>query len=81
MQCERCSEIFHGKRNDRAIAHTNEPHSVRKCPERPPPINEGVTEQQWAMIDNVKKPRTDTEKWNEIWRILFPFGDLPDHPC
>jgi hypothetical protein len=46
-------------------------------------LKEGISDAQWASLDRKKKNQgaSNTEKWNEIWAILFPRIPIPATPC
>ena len=56
------------------------------CPRGDPSLKEGVSDAQWAALDaqNRKTNRNQgshrTEKWTDIWRVLFP-GEAAPTPC
>lgn len=91
VQCERCSQIFRGSRADRAAALGT--HRRGQCPENQPLLSEGISDELWVRIENMprngkikesraEEPKTNVEKWYEIWNILFPPPVLPPaHPC
>ena len=49
-------------------------------------MGEGLSDWKWARIEDIKKlpkeskPRTNVEKWNMIWVIIFPKLPKPDNP-
>ncbi|CZR54039.1 uncharacterized protein PAC_03922 [Phialocephala subalpina] len=84
VQCERCSHIFEGS-PDQRVADLNT-HRREGCGKNLASVNEGVTDLQWNHIKaktRGKKPGgksapiAEVQKWNEIWRVLFPGDQCP----
>jgi len=56
------------------------------CPRGDPSLKEGISDAQWASLDaqsrktNKSQESHRTEKWTEIWIVLFPGKDVPT-PC
>jgi uncharacterized membrane protein len=55
-------------------------------------MKEGISDAQWTSLDEKKqgkkskaaaeeKPKSEVDKWNDIWTILFPNIPLPATPC
>ena len=55
-------------------------------------MKEGISDSQWANLDEKKqgrkgkgaaeeKPKSEVDKWNDIWMVLFPNVALPSTPC
>jgi hypothetical protein len=55
-------------------------------------MKEGISEAHWTGLSEEKHsregkaamtelPKSDVEKWNDIWRILFPELPTPATPC
>lgn len=40
-----------------------------------------MTQKQSEIINKRITGKTESDKWNFIFRTLFPHGDLPDSPC
>jgi hypothetical protein len=62
------------------------------CLRNPSSLKEGISEAQWASLDEKRhskknkgspseRPKTNVEKWNDIWVILFPDIPVPNSPC
>jgi hypothetical protein len=94
VQCDRCCRIFKFKSNDRSSAVTElEQHRQLDdaCPKNPQSMKEGISDAQWARLEEksskkgkssgMEKPKSDLDKWNDIWRILFPGRNPPSTPC
>jgi len=57
-----------------------------QCNLRDPSLKEGISDDQWVLLDKKKSIRKDqefssVEKWYEIWVILFPELSKPETPC
>jgi hypothetical protein len=68
---------------DNLASHRQEDIS---CPRGDPSLKEGISDAQWATLDapnhkTIKNQESHrTEKWVEIWIVLFPGEDAPT-PC
>ena len=87
VQCGRCFQTFPGQ--DRAALLVALQHHSRydtQCTLRDPSLKEGISDDQWALLDKKKSIKKDqefssVEKWYEIWVILFPELSKPETPC
>jgi hypothetical protein len=87
VQCGRCFQTFTGP--DRAVllvALQNHSRHDTPCTLRDPSLKEGISDDQWTLLDKKKSVRKDqefssVEKWYEIWAILFPELSKPETPC
>ncbi|RYO83101.1 hypothetical protein DL764_009507 [Monosporascus ibericus] len=75
----------HGK--DRAESHaelTKHSQLEDACRRGNPELKQGITAEQWALLkggSGKKRPRVSpVERWWEIWDIIFPGKQRPDHP-
>jgi len=87
--------IFKVKANDRAAAVLElERHRQLNegCPRNSPDMKEGMSEAQWANMSEkrsnkkgkssiAEEPKSEVEKWMEMWRVLFPNLAPPATPC
>jgi len=87
--------IFKAKGKDRAADVLElERHRQldERCPRNSPEMKEGISEVQWANMDekrlnkkgkssNLEEPKSDVERWMDIWRVLFPELTPPTTPC
>jgi hypothetical protein len=92
VQCEKCPLLITAPQDDRQLAYQTHRFNPAGCDNTPPVVSEGITELQWAQIDDFqKKSRSEATsrklqlnvvKWNNVWKVLFPDheGD-PPHPC
>ena len=68
---------------DELVAHRQ---AEASCPRGDPSLKEGISDAQWASLDaqsrrtNKSQESHRTEKWVEIWVILFPGKEAPT-PC
>jgi hypothetical protein len=83
-QCDKCYKIFDAP--IQLIAH----RKSAQCQLQPDELKEGIDDDQWPKIEELFKVRrgkivvedkSDTEKWFDMWRILYPGIPLPEHPC
>jgi hypothetical protein len=62
------------------------------CPKRPSSMKEGISDAQWTNLIEEKQsrkgkaattqlPKSDVDKWKDIWEILFPHLPVPNTPC
>lgn len=78
--CIRCSEVF--PLQSELMEHLR---SDVPCPKKeavPNPV--GITEDQAQELKRKKRPgsnQTDVERWNEMYKILFPDDNHIPHPC
>lgn len=78
--CKRCWKIF--DTNELKDQHTTVPANqiCEAVPGEPP---EGVTPNQVSELRSRGKPYSklsESERWNEIFRLLFPGANIPS-PC
>ena len=83
-QCDKCYKIFDAP--IQLIAH----RKVAQCQLQPDELKEGIDDDQWPKIEElfrvkrgkiIVEDKSDTEKWFDMWRILYPGIPLPEHPC
>jgi hypothetical protein len=87
VQCGRCFQTFTGP--DRAallVALQDHSRHDTPCNLRDPSLKEGISDDQWVLLDKKKSIRKDqelssVEKWYEIWAVLFPELSKPETPC
>lgn len=95
VQCFKCAQIFSGKPEHRAAdleAHQIAPEQCQLNSERVA-LREGISSAQWVRITSViknvnnsqrsrpAKPKTNVDKWMEIWDVLFSKETRPETPC
>ncbi|RYP41614.1 hypothetical protein DL768_010461 [Monosporascus sp. mg162] len=87
VQCDRCYMVFSRKGKDRAESHaelTKHNQLEDACKRGNPELKQGITAEQWAHLkggSGKKRPKVSpVERWWEIWDIIFPGKQRPDHP-
>lgn len=95
VQCFKCAQVFSGKPVDRVAdleAHHIAPEQCQLNPQREA-LREGISSAQWVRIADViknvnssqgsrpAKPKTNVDKWMEIWDVLFLNEARPETPC
>ncbi|RYP71834.1 hypothetical protein DL771_004546 [Monosporascus sp. 5C6A] len=87
VQCDRCYMVFSRKGKDRAESHAELKEHIQlkdACKRGNPELKQGITAEQWELIkrgSGKKNPRVLLmERWWEIWDIIFPGKQRPDHP-
>ncbi|KAH8594425.1 hypothetical protein B0O99DRAFT_711740 [Bisporella sp. PMI_857] len=74
-QCPRCKEPF---KLEKEFQHHSE--AAEACESKPMKAVEGITDQIEKLLHNRKKAyrgQTEKERWEEIYKILFPFDKVP----
>ncbi|KAL4928936.1 C2H2-type zinc finger protein [Aspergillus undulatus] len=74
IYCPRCSEVF--KSEQERDVHLRE----NTCPLQPEVRRICATSEQLQRLSRRSTAKTDRDRWNEIYRILFPDDPLPDSP-
>lgn len=73
-QCTRCKLVFE-------TGELLEAHSMGQgCEARMDQQVDGMTKKMKEQIQNKSRRQTDGEKWEQIYKILFPNEAVPD-PC
>ncbi|RYP20860.1 hypothetical protein DL765_002594 [Monosporascus sp. GIB2] len=87
VQCDRCYMMFSQKGKDRAESEAElmkHRQLEDACKRGNPELRQGITAEQWAHLkggSGKKRPRVSpVERWWEIWDIIFPGKQRPDHP-
>ena len=87
--------IFRVRGNDRATAVLElERHRQldERCPRNSLEMKEGMSEGQWANLSEkrsnkkgksstAEEPKSEVERWMDMWRVLFPNLAPPATPC
>jgi len=95
VQCNRCCLIFKVIKEDRATAITELKKHQRRdevCQKSPESEIEGLSDDHWLKLDQTRQgkkgklssaelPKSEVDKWMDIWKILFPEISPPATPC
>ncbi|KAL3417149.1 hypothetical protein PVAG01_11149 [Phlyctema vagabunda] len=88
VRCDRCHSTFDVKGNRPAAIALLETHtrSDVRCVKTENCLPDSISDFQWACLNEKKRKRgqssqtSTVEKWNEIWKILFPNRQCPKTP-
>ncbi|KAE8443971.1 hypothetical protein EG329_001195 [Mollisiaceae sp. DMI_Dod_QoI] len=74
FDCDKCFKEFDTA--DHLVDHPCDGQTPIERPKR-----DGITRFQWGEINKISKTRQkDEDRWNAIWKVLFPLKELPDSP-
>jgi hypothetical protein len=77
ITCGRCQKVF-GQQKDLVSHHQED----AQCEKQPTTLPKGwITTAQEEELRKKHPGRTDVEKWNNIYRIIFPNDACPSSPC
>lgn len=77
-QCCRCQRTFDEQRD---LEEHYRAETELKCPRLDRPIADGITKAQTDLLDKPsRKGQREEEKWDNVYRILFPLDAVPS-PC
>jgi hypothetical protein len=84
---------FKGSNRSSAVSELERHRQLDEpCPRNAESMKEGISDAQWTSLEEKKqarkrkgipeeKPKSEVDKWNDIWKILFPNIDVPSTPC
>lgn len=82
-----------GNSRSSAVAELAKHHQLDEiCLKGSPSMKEGISDAQWVNLIEEKQcrkgkaaaaqtPKSDVDKWKDIWGILFPQLPVPLTPC